>query len=229
MDQRPLPETMADFFDARHDRYEEHMAQAVVGFERFYQAVARPIPETQAPLRILDIGCGTGLELKAIFAKAPGALITGIDVSWAMLKRLRETYVDRIDQLNLIQGSYLDLPLGEGVYDFVVAVMTLHHLKPPRKGQLYGRIRSALKTDGSYVEGDWVVSAREERRYLREYEQRVAGLPQAGGVPYHIDVPLSLPRQKRLLIRAGFSSVDVLWQEEGNSVYVARKRSADCD
>ncbi len=133
------------------------------------------------------------------------------------------------DQLNLIQGSYLDLPLGEGMYDFAVAVMTLHHLLPERKRELYERIRSALKVDGVYVEGDWVVSAAEERRYLRAYEERMVEWPDAGDGRYHIDVPLSLGRQRQLLLSAGFSSVDVIWQAQGNGVYVAGRESASCD
>lgn len=36
------------------------------------------------------------------------------------------------DQLRLIQGSFLELPLGSGTCDFAVAVMTLHHLLPER-------------------------------------------------------------------------------------------------
>jgi len=224
------PEHMADFFNTRAEGYEAHMERSVASFERFYQSIASPIPETKEPLRILDIGCGTGLELEAILSKAPNAVITGIDVSARMLDRLRERYRDRLAQLHLIQDSYLGISLGESLYDYAVAVMTLHHLLPPRKLELYRQIRQALRWDGAYIEGDWVVSPDEEQRYRSRYEALVLTVsrrradeseaPDEGS--YHIDVPLSLETHRRLLMEAGFSTVDVIWQADGNEVYVAR-------
>jgi tRNA (cmo5U34)-methyltransferase len=82
-------ERMADFFDARSEGYEEHMAQSVSSFDRFYAAIASPVPETDEELYILDLGCGTGVELEAILSRAPNAAITGIDVSAQMLHKLR--------------------------------------------------------------------------------------------------------------------------------------------
>jgi hypothetical protein len=37
-----------------------------------------------------------------------------------------------------IQGSYLEVPFDEAEYNSGVSVMTLHHLLPARKRQLYG-------------------------------------------------------------------------------------------
>lgn len=222
MGDQALPERMAGFFDARAEGYEEHMARTIASFDRFYSSIADPIPETDRALSILDIGCGTGLELDAVLSKAPNAMVTGIDVSRAMLRKLRENYSDRAEQLRLIHGSYLEAPLGEAAYDFVIAVMTLHHLLPARKRALYRRVRAALKDDGAYVEGDWIVSPAEERSYLSQYGERVrlAGVADEG--THHIDVPLSLETVRRLLLEAGFSTVDVIWRGDGNGVYVAR-------
>lgn len=222
MTERPQPERMSDFFDARSEGYEKHMERTVTSFSGFYEAIASPFPETEDALNILDIGCGTGLELDVILSRAPNAIVTGIDVSAGMLNRLREKHVDRADRLRLVQGSYLEIPLGEGAYDYAVSVMTLHHLLPPNKRDLYCRIRRALKREGAYVEGDWVVSPEEERRHLAEYEEQMRAIGASEGGSYHIDVPLSLETQTRLLKAAGFSTVDVIWQADGNSVYVAR-------
>ena len=222
MENREQPEPMSDFFDARSEGYEEHMARTVISFDHFYQAIASPIPETDRAVRILDIGCGTGLELDVVLRKAPNAIVTGIDVSAGMLHRLRAKYADRAEQLHLVQGSYLRAPLDASDYDYALAVMTLHHLLPTRKRHLYRRIRDVLKSDGVYIEGDWVVSPEEERTYLAEYEARVRAVDASEEGMYHIDVPLSLGTERRLLLDAGFSTVDVIWQADGNSVYVAR-------
>ena len=230
MADRAEPERMADFFDSRAQGYEAHMERSVASFDRFYAAIASPVPKTQERLSILDVGCGTGLELEAILSRAPNAVVTGIDVSARMLDKLRERYERRSEQLHLIQGSYLEVPLGESRYDYAVAVMTLHHLLPTRKLELYRRIRRALKREGGYVEGDWVVSPEEEEGYRSRYEELVLTLSRERAIEreapdegsYHIDVPLSLETETRLLVEAGYNTVDVIWQGERNDVYVAR-------
>lgn len=218
------PERMADFFDARSESYDEHMERSVSAFRRFYDSVAEPIPETDEAVKILDIGCGTGLELDAMFQRAPNALITAIDISQGMLTELRKRHQARSDQLTLIIGSYLEVPFGDAAYDYAVAVMTLHHLLPARKLELYRKIMCALRPGGTYIEGDWVVSPEEERHYLSRYVETQRHLDPGGEGGYHVDVPLSLETERSLLIEAGFSSVDVIWRAEGNAVWVGHTR-----
>lgn len=86
-DDMERPEAMADFFDARAAGYDNHMRGYIfteTTFVQFYQAVAAPIAETDQPIRILDLGCGTGLEIETILRRAPNALITGVGVSSKM-------------------------------------------------------------------------------------------------------------------------------------------------
>ena len=136
MVRRTHPEGMAEFYDARHMGYEEHVVETVTDLDSFYRSIAGPIPATNEALQILDIGCGIGLELHAVLSRAPKALITGIDLSAGMLRRLRRTSVERLDQLTLIEGFYLNVPLGDSLSDYAMAVMTLHHLLPARKTEL---------------------------------------------------------------------------------------------
>ena len=217
------PEKMAAFFDARAAGYDAHMQRSVASFEDFYAAVAQPIPRTQRALRILDIGCGTGLELDPIFERAPNARVTGIDLSERMLAALREKYAARMDRITLIQGSYLETPFEEGGYDYAVSVMTLHHLLPPRRALLYAKIRHALKLGGSYVEGDYVVSKAEEERLINALRRKADSAGPGGEAgAYHVDIPLALETQRRLLIEAGFAGVEVIWHEGEAAVYVVQ-------
>ena len=41
---------------------------------------------------LLDIGCGTGLELEAVYRRFPEAAVTGIDLSGDMLAKAREKF-----------------------------------------------------------------------------------------------------------------------------------------
>lgn len=227
------PEEMASFFDERVSGYDDDMrrfwsderedgSRRSTSFDQFYdQMMSAPIDQTHERIRVLDLGCGTGLELTGIFTKAPNALVTGIDVSEKMLARLKEKYVGHLDQLTLLKGSYVTLPFEEGAYDYAVSVMTMHHFLPDEKCRLYEKIRMALKPGGKYIEGDWFVSIEKEREYLEQYEKtvRLAGLQQDD--LYHIDIPFSLETQTRLLLRAGFSKVEVIWEECEAAVLVA--------
>jgi len=153
---------MADFFDARVDGYDEHMRANVETFDAFYEAIGAACPRTDASIEVLDLGIGTGLELGPLFARAPGARVTGIDVSAGMLARLRAKYADRIDQLCLVQASFLDVDLRREAYDLVVSSMALHHWLAEKKLGFYRRIFDALRPGGRFVNGDYVRSDDDE-------------------------------------------------------------------
>ena len=71
-------EKMDEFFDARIDGYDEHMKRNIEGASGFYAYTASLLPAA-GECRILDLGCGTGLELEAYFDLNPSAKVTGID------------------------------------------------------------------------------------------------------------------------------------------------------
>ena len=100
-------ERMDDFFAARVDGYDEHMRTTIEGASDFYAYTASLLPMNSGK-RVLDLGCGTGLELEEYFRLSPDAEVTGIDLSEAMLKALKEKFPDR--RINLLIGSYFDVP-----------------------------------------------------------------------------------------------------------------------
>ena len=162
-------EHMDDFFNARADMYEEHMFKNVDGADRYYAQTAALLPAK--PFSLLDLGCGTGLELDEIFKISPQARVTGIDLSAKMLDKLREKHADK--DLTLICGSYFDVDFGTNAYDAVVAVQTMHHFTPQEKAVLYRKIRNALKPSGIYVETDYVApSLTRERAFREEYRAK---------------------------------------------------------
>ncbi|MBO4367117.1 MAG: GNAT family N-acetyltransferase, partial [Clostridia bacterium] len=105
----PLEE-MGAFFDARLEGYEEHQLTCIESAQEFYPYTAQCLPGMEGS-RILDLGCGTGLELGYYFDRVPAARVTGIDLAPGMLEALRQKYPDK--DLELIQGSYFDVPFDE--------------------------------------------------------------------------------------------------------------------
>lgn len=63
-------EKMNEFFDKRLDGYDEHMLTCIESAEEFYPYTANCLPK-DACVEILDLGCGTGLELEHYFKLNP--------------------------------------------------------------------------------------------------------------------------------------------------------------
>ncbi len=200
-------ERMSEFFEKRIDGYDEHMLTEIESAGEFYPFTARLLP-TVSGSSVLDLGCGTGLELEEYFRLNPTAKVTGIDLSTLMLERLFEKLGDY--NLTLIHGSYFDLPLGEGVYDAAVSVESLHHFTKDEKIALYKRLHASLKEGGYFVLTDYFsLSDSEEAEHRNEYLALQASEGLTEGELYHYDTPLTVSHEAEALIEAGFSSVEV--------------------
>ena len=215
-------EKMDDFFAARIDGYDEHMRRNIEGASGFYAYTASLLPSAEGS-RVLDLGCGTGLELEEYFALNPGAAVTGIDLSEAMLNALKAKFPEK--NLTLIRASYFNVPLGDGMYDAAVSVESLHHFPAEMKASLYGKLYSALAGKGFFVLTDYFAESEEAEK---EYFENLAALKKEQGLSddtfYHYDTPLTVEHETDLLRRAGFRDVRILkqWGESTYTVF-ARK------
>ena len=196
-------EEMSAFFEARLDLYDQHMLGDVANARELYAFTAQALPAKEG-CKLLDLGCGTGLELE--FAQ-----VTGIDLSQGMLSRLGEKFPEK--DLTLLQGSYFDVPLGENVFDAAVSVESLHHFTKEEKIPLYAKVRAALKEGGYFLLTDYFSLSEEEERRRRE---TLLALKKAQGLGddqfYHYDTPLTVGHEVEALQAAGFSRVEIVNQ-----------------
>jgi len=201
-------EKMAAFFDKRLDGYEKHQLNCIEGAGEFYPFTAACLP-VEPGARILDLGCGTGLELEYYFQWNPQASVTGIDLAPGMLAALKEKFSDR--DVTLIQGSYFELSLGENCFDAVVSVESLHHFTKAEKTALYRKLVAALKREGPFILTDYFASTEEEEFFYRhELERLKAQQGITDDAFYHYDTPLTVEHEIQALREAGFYSVEVL-------------------
>jgi len=201
-------EKMSEFFDNRIDGYDEHMMTCIESAEEFYPYTAECLPVGNN-VNVLDLGCGTGLELEYYFKINPTASVAGIDLTESMLNVLKKKFTDK--NLNLILGSYFDLPFGIEIYDAAVSVESLHHFTKEEKIPLYAKLNKALKDNGYFILTDYFALSEEDERTYREELLRLKKLQGiADNEFYHYDTPLTVEHEKEALINAGFSSVEVL-------------------
>ncbi|MEO9059695.1 MAG: class I SAM-dependent methyltransferase [Ktedonobacteraceae bacterium] len=88
-----------------------------------------------APLRILDAACGTGLLLEQLSRLFPQAELYGIDENQAMLDQaahvLKSHSCIQLVQASLGGGETAGLPFALASFDLITCTNSLHYLKDP--------------------------------------------------------------------------------------------------
>ena len=201
-------EKMSDFFENRLDGYDEHMMTHIESASEFYPFTAKCLPAKEN-CHILDLGCGTGLELEEYYLLCPTAKITGIDLSQGMLSALSKKFADK--DITLIVGSYFDVSFGEDVFDAAVSVESLHHFMKEEKIPLYAKLQAPLKNNAYFILTDYFsLSDDEEQTHRQNLTALKAEQDIADDEFYHYDTPLTVKHEIEALSEAGFSSVEVL-------------------
>jgi len=201
-------EKMNEFFNKRLDGYDEHMMTTIESSDVFYPFTAYCLPKTDGA-KILDLGCGTGLELEHYFRLNPSAKITGIDLTQSMLNALKNKFPEK--DLTLICGSYFDIPFDGNTFDAAVSVESLHHFTKEEKIPLYTKLCKSLKDGGYFILTDYFALTDEDEKAFRN---ELIRLKKEQGIDdnefYHYDTPLTVEHETEALLEAGFSSVEVL-------------------
>ena len=201
-------EKMNEFFNKRLDGYDEHMMTNIESSDVFYPFTADCLPKKDG-VKILDLGCGTGLELEHYFRLNPSAKITGVDLTESMLNALKNKFPEQ--ELTLICGSYFDVPFDENAFDAAVSVESLHHFTKDEKIPLYTKLCKSLKDNGYFILTDYFALTDEDEQAFRNELLR---LKKQQGIDdnefYHYDTPLTVEHETEALLEAGFSSAQVL-------------------
>ncbi len=201
-------EKINEFFNKRLDGYDEHMMTNIESSDVFYPYTVELLPKTDGA-KILDLGCGTGLELEYYFKLNPSARVTGIDLTESMLNALKNKFPEK--ELTLICGSYFDVPFDENTFDAAVSVESLHHFTKEEKIPLYTKLCKAIKDSGYFILTDYFALTDEDEQAFRKELLR---LKKEQGIDdnefYHYDTPLTVEHETEALLEAGFSSAQVL-------------------
>ena len=139
-----------------------------------------------------------------------------------MLDELSRKYQDK--NITLVCGDYFKTDFGKQCYDAAISVQSLHHFKHLKKKEMYGKIYSALKSGGVYIESDYTASSKEhEKLCLDFYEKQRAKFKISTDTFIHIDIPMTLPHRKELMISAGFSRIETVYKSENTVTTIAYK------
>lgn len=222
-------------FDAAADGYDALRRQLIPPFDAFYGMAAELLASApERPVRILDVGAGTGLLAERIARRLPGAELTLLDFSEEMLERARARFAAGPGRVTLEVGDYVSHPLG-GPWDAVVSALSIHHLPDDQKRDLYARIHAALAPGGLFVNADNVlaedpeVAARDRALWIEAI--RATGIARgeldAALERTRVDVLAPLALQLGWLRELGFGAVDCAYKWHHFAVFSGRKAGGD--
>jgi len=113
-------------FDRGACRYEETVIVQKRVVERMLAKLQESSP-SKPPLRILDVGAGTGMLLRALREIYPDSLLTGLDLAPGMGNLVFESS-RRAGDIYCVEADAESLPFVDGAFDLVVSTSTFQWL-----------------------------------------------------------------------------------------------------
>ena len=101
------------------------------------------------PLRILDMGCGTGALAQQVLEAFPACELSGVDLSERMLSRAAARLGSRA---RLVRADSEQLPFPDGLFDLVYCNDAFHHYPDPHRAAF--QAWRVLAAGGAFVIGD---------------------------------------------------------------------------
>ncbi len=140
--------------------------------EDFWAFFARSVAPSLPPRPVMiDLGCGPGLLLRDLAARAPAASLHGYDVTPAMIAYGRElSFAGARATFEVLDVSTQPLPQAAGTVHLVTMSSVLHVFDEPLPA--LAEIRRVLAPGGTFLLVDWIRQSLEG--YLR-YRREVMG------------------------------------------------------
>lgn len=221
-------EKVKNHFEEESREYDNLILKLIPRYKEMITSLIASIPfDSSKPIKVLDLGCGTGNTSKAVKNRFPHANITCIDLAESMIEMARYK-LSKYDDIKYHVADMREFEFGCG-YDLVISSLAMHHLETDEeKIEIYRRIYDALREGGAFYNGDNVLGSNQhlekvnleqwkefmlESVSLREIEEK--WLP----THYDEDHPASLMDHLDWLRDVGFKDVDVVWKYIIGAVY----------
>ncbi len=200
-------------------RYAEGPVRQVPGFHGLQRMAGLLIAErVRDDARVLVVGAGGGLELKAFAEAQPGWRFCGVDPSAEMLALAERTLGPLAPRVDLHEGYVGSAPAGP--FDAATCLLVLHFLPEEERRRMLAEVHRRLRPGAPFVVAHHSFPQQdgEKAKWLARY----AAFAVASGIPAAnaenaikaIDerLPLLSPEQDEALLRdAGFSSVELFY------------------
>lgn len=211
---------MSSFSDPKMvSEYAQRTAKVVPGLSDMHRMASILLARgTPADGRILVLGAGGGLELKAFADTQPEWRFDGVDPSAEMLQLANTTLGPQNSRVHFHEG-YIDTA-PKGPYDAAVCFLTLHFLEKSERQRTVEEVFQRLKPGAPFVVAhhSFPNSDAEKEKWLSLYAafSISSGIPAAqaeGGIqPMKERLPVLSPAEDEEVLRAaGFGDIDLFY------------------
>lgn len=224
-------ENVEDFYDQLSSSYTDLIKKCVPRYDELLSNMFLYLHPYFKPLRILDLGCGTGNLTQRILEHFPDAQIDVLDLSEDILDECRKRFSNK-SNINYLQADFKNMNLPEASYDLVMSSIAIHHVEDPFKFKLYKDVFQSLKINGLFIFADQTRGITDEI-YFKNIECWKAEALKLGSTDenwkmwmahqdahdFHSPVDWHLENLKK----AGFNEVDLLSKYLMWGVFWAKK------
>ncbi len=218
-------------FDEEATAYDAQIVRIVPQYREQAELILAVLPfEEHHPIRVLDLGCGTGALSFSVLAGFPAATVVACDVSENMLAMCERRLARFAPRATFRKDDFGTAHLGTDAFDLVVSGLAIHHLDSSATRTLYARIHQALTPGGMFVNRELVVgdtpawTARYEQLW-REHVATTGDSDQSWFQKYlDEDQPVSLEDHLRWLHEAGFTEIACHFRRLNFAVFSGSKR-----
>jgi ubiquinone/menaquinone biosynthesis C-methylase UbiE len=105
--------------------------------------------------RVLDLACGTGTLTIMLKQASPGAVVTGLDGSEAILDIAREKVAQAGVDVSFTHALSYDMPYEDSTFDLVLSSFFFHHLETLDKIRTLEEVLRVLAPGGELHIADW--------------------------------------------------------------------------
>jgi tRNA (cmo5U34)-methyltransferase len=219
-------------FEEEAHKFDRIIQQLIPYYEEMLQALISAIPfDNDYPIRVLDLGCGTGTVAQYILQAFPQSHVTCLDFSKQMIGMAQAKLANFSRVSYLVQDFREYTPTHS--YHAVVSSLALHHLvTDEEKRAFYQKIHNTLLPGGCFYNADVVLGASEYLQSIymgrwKAFMQRQISKEEVENVWLQKyseeDRPAQLVEQLTWLSDIGYSNVDVLWKYYNFAVYGSTK------
>lgn len=219
-------------FDEAVSYYDGWMKKALPGYDDLFNVALQVTPfDPSTPIRVLDLGAGTGLFSQYILSRYFNASFVLYDLAEKLLHVARRRFQGQAAQFRYIVGDYREIA-GEEQFDLVISSLSIHHLEDEDKQRLFASVFKLLRKPGLFLNIDQIRGETPDLQRLY-WEQWLAHVLRAGGTETEIqssiqrrttyDKDALLADQLDWLKAAGFANVDCVYKHYFLGVFLAVK------
>jgi len=218
-------------FEQEAREFDDLIVRLIPRYDEMIGAMIAAIPFDPArPIRVIDLGCGTGTVADRVKQRFPRARITCLDLAENMLSFARAKLA-KYDGIDFEQGDFLTHEL-KGPYDAAVSSLALHHLETDAdKAAFYRRLFAALAPGAVFWTADAALGATPalNAMYMEKWKDYMRltmaedAIEERFAKDAQEDRPAALRDHFRWMEAAGFVNPEIVWRYFYCGVYGAHK------